>query len=606
MSPVLFSSKLSIQRTVSLMMNVKLVGECFYETSDRNANSREVQKQLLAKTKQAPPPTGNPGRQIVFYETEFPMQNVLTVVLFLLCLNAPAWSQTEIVVDVSQADHVIAPEIYGHFAEHLGGCIYGGLWVGPDSNIPNENGYRKDVLEALKKLKVPVLRWPGGCFADDYHWRDGIGPREKRPTTLNIYWGGEETNAFGTHEFLNLCELLDCEAYVAGNVGSGTVEEMREWVEYMTSDSNSTLAQLRRKNGREKPWRIKYFGVGNENWGCGGNMTAGHYSNLYRQYATYVRNFSGNKITKVANGPSGRDVPFMDELVRKTHKHADAFSMHYYVLPNADWSKKGSALAFPESEWFSVMQQTYQVEDLIKDYIAILDKVDPDKRLDLYVDEWGTWYDRAPEAKQALYQQNTIRDAVSAALFFHIFHEHADRITMGNIAQVVNVLQAMILTREDKMLLTPTYHVFEMYKIHQGAKRIPLELKSPIYTCSTIKAPPATPSLKADASPDKKWTNQVAAISVSASLNADGTINVSLVNTSPTESHEIKISFSGKNVKDTRGRVLNAKRMDAHNTFEQPETVEPRPISDLSSAGNLIQLTVPPASVSTLTVSLAD
>lgn len=530
----------------------------------------------------------------------------ITFLLLLSCIGTSSgYAQTKILVDASKADVVIEPEIYGHFAEHLGGCIYGGLWVGPDSDIPNVRGYRQDVFEALRKLKVPVLRWPGGCFADDYHWRDGIGPRDKRPKTLNIYWGGAETNAFGTHEFLNLCELLGCEAYVAGNVGSGTVEEMREWVEYMTSDSESTLARLRRKNGREKPWRVKYFGVGNENWGCGGNMTAEYYSNLYRRYATYVRNFSGNQITKVANGPSGRDVPFMDTLIRGAYEYADAFSMHYYVLPNTDWKKKGPALDFPESEWFSVMQQTHQVEHLIKDYIAILDEVDPEKRLDLYVDEWGTWYDRASDVPSALYQQNTIRDAVSAALFFHIFHDHADRITMANIAQIVNVLQAMILTREDRMLLTPTYHVFEMYKIHQGGRRIPLKLNSPAYTCESAKPPPAEPSesYKADASPSEAWTNGIDALSVSASVAKDESINISLVNTSPTESHSVEIKFAGSARKDIRGRLLHAKRMDAHNTFDQPDTVQPRPIQTLKSTGNTIQLTLPPASVSTLTAT---
>ncbi|TWT54856.1 Intracellular exo-alpha-L-arabinofuranosidase 2 [Rubripirellula amarantea] len=529
--------------------------------------------------------------------------------LLLGCLSfltaTPALCQIKITVDPSQTDHTIAPEIYGQFAEHLGGCIYGGLWVGPESNLPNVRGYRKDVLEALKQLKVPVLRWPGGCFADDYHWRDGIGQRDQRPRTLNIYWGGEETNAFGTHEFLDLCELLDCEAYVAGNVGSGTVEEMREWVEYMTSDSQSELAQLRRKNGREKPWRVKYFGVGNENWGCGGNMTAEYYSDLYRRYATYVRDFSGNRITKVANGPSGRDLPFMKTLVGNAHEHADAFSMHYYVLPNSDWNVKGSALNFPESEWFSVMQQTYQVKELIEDYIAILDESDPDKRLDLYVDEWGTWYDPGTDTPSALYQQNSIRDAVSAALFLHIFHEHADRITMGNIAQVVNVLQAMILTRDDEILLTPTYHVFEMYKVHQGSSHIPLTFESPIYTCDSAEAPPLNPpsSFKADAQPGKPWINSIDAVSASASLATDGTITVSLVNTSPTDAYPVEITYAGNSLDHVNGRVLRSDRLDGHNTFDTPDAVQPRSISNLKTVGNTVQFLLPPASVSTVSAT---
>ena len=537
-------------------------------------------------------------------ENAVPNILLLLTLPLLICAASKGWAQTKIVIDPSRADFVIEPEVYGQFAEHLGGCIYGGLWVGPDSKIPNVRGYRKDVLVALQELDVPVLRWPGGCFADDYHWRDGIGPRDQRPKTLNIYWGGGETNAFGTHEFLDLCELLGCEAYVAGNVGSGTVEEMREWVEYMTSDSNSTLAQLRRRNGREKPWRVKYFGVGNENWGCGGNMTAEYYSNLYRRYSTYVRNFSGNDIVKVANGPSGRDVPFMDILVRNTHAHADAFSMHYYVLPSSDWKSKGAALGFPESQWFSVIQQTYEVEDLIEDYISILDKVDPEQRLDLLVDEWGTWYDRAADAKSALYQQNTIRDAVSAALFFHIFHEHGDRITMGNIAQVVNVLQAMILTRGDRMLLTPTYHVFEMYRVHQGARHIPLDFKSPTYSSSTAQPPPTNPpkSYKQDARPDEPWTRQVAAISATASVAKDGTTHVSLVNTSPTESLPVELSIEGES-RTFRGRSLTANKLDAHNTFDKPDTVKPRPLTDWDAEGNILRLTLPPASVSVISAA---
>ena len=529
----------------------------------------------------------------------------LTFLLLFWVLGSVAHSQTEIEIDSSLANEVIEPEIYGQFAEHLGGCVYGGLWVGPDSDIPNLRGYRKDVLEALKNLKVPVLRWPGGCFADDYHWRDGIGPREGRPKTLNIHWGNVvDDNSFGTHEFLDLCELLGSEAYVAGNVGSGTVEEMREWVEYMTSDSNSALAHLRQKNGREMPWRVKFFGVGNENWGCGGNMTAQYYSDLYRRYATYVRDFSGNRITKVANGPSGRDIPFMDTLVRNAHEHADAFSMHYYVLPTYDWSNKGPALEFPEAEWFSVIQQSYQVEGLIDDYIAILDEVDPDNELALYVDEWGTWYDRAQDADSALYQQNTIRDAVSAALFLHAFHRHAERIKMGNIAQVVNVLQAMILTNDDRMLLTPTYHLFEMYNVHQGGRRIPLDFQSPLYTCSAAVSPPPEPAndFPDNVRPKVAWTNQVNAVSATASLAKDGMLHVSLVNVDPTHSQKVVLALRGKDIQTAKGRVLTSAQMDGHNTFDQPDVVRPQPISQLRVTNDKVEVALPARSVSVLSL----
>ncbi len=485
-------------------------------------------------------------------------------------------------IDINRTGATIAPEIYGQFAEHLGGCVYGGLWVGEDSDIPNQQGYRRDVLSALKKLRVPVLRWPGGCFADDYHWRDGIGPKNKRPRTINIYWGNvEDDNSFGTHEFLNLCELLECEAYVAGNVGSGSVEEMRQWVEYMTSDSNSTMAELRRANGRDKPWRVRYFGIGNENWGCGGNMTAEYYADLYRRYATYVRNFSGNRIVKIACGPSGRDVPWMDTVIREVQDHMHAISMHYYVLPTGDWSKKGAATGFQESEWFSVVRRSFAMEDLINEYEAILDEVDADKKLALYVDEWGTWYDAAPDSKSALFQQNTIRDAVSAAICLNIFHEHSDRIRMSNIAQVVNVLQAMILTDDKDMVLTPTYHVFEMYNVHQGAKHLPLKLAAPSYVLGD---------------------EQVPAVSLTASINEQGEVHVSIANTDPQREAELSFELKGMNAKTVTGRVLSGTAMDSRNDFGSPEVVTPASLNSISLRDQTVTVTVPSKSVSVLKI----
>jgi alpha-N-arabinofuranosidase len=356
---------------------------------------------------------------------------------------------------------------------------------------------------------------------------------------------------------------------------------MREWVEYLTSDSGSTLAQLRRSNGREKPWRVRYFGVGNENWGCGGNMTAEYYADLYRRYATYVRNFSGNQIVKVANGPSGRDMPFMDTLIRRAHRHMQAVSMHYYVLPTADWSAKGPALGFPESEWFSVVRQSYEVEELIDDYVAILDEVDPEKKIALYVDEWGTWYDRAPDAKSALYQQNTVRDAVSAAIFLNTFHDYSDRIRMTNIAQVANVLQAMLLTDNAEMLLTPTYHVFEMYNVHQNAKAVPIEYLSPQYTLGG---------------------QSVDALSLTASLSSDGSLNLSMVNSSPNRPGVITCILNGFEGRDATGRVLTGPSMDSHNTFVNKTEVSPRSLEGIQLEDNQLTVTLPPKSVSTIVV----
>src|SRR6478672_939193 len=360
----------------------------------------------------------------------------------------------------------IAPEIYGHFAEHLGRCIYEGFWVGEDSDIPNTKGIRNDVVEALKNLNIPVLRWPGGCFADEYHWRDGIGPRQQRPRRLNTNWGGVvETNAFGTHEFMDLAEQIGADPYISANVGSGTPQEMMEWMEYMTSDADTELANLRRRNGRDKPWRVPYVGVGNESWGCGGNMRPDYYADEYRRFSTFIKNYSGNRVTKIASGSNGEDYNWTEVLMSRATRNMDGLSMHYYTLPTGDWNKKGSATQFGEAEWRATLARTLRMEELVRKHSEIMDKYDPMKRVGLMVDEWGTWYDAEPGMPGSrLYQQNSLRDAVAAAINLNIFNQHADRVRMANIAQTVNVLQAVILTNGAKMILTPTYHVFEMFK----------------------------------------------------------------------------------------------------------------------------------------------
>lgn len=390
---------------------------------------------------------------------------------------------TEVIINTDIRKGRIDRNIYGHFAEHLGRCIYGGFWVGKDSEIPNINGIRKDVVEALKEIKIPVLRWPGGCFADEYHWKDGIGPYELRPKRVNVHWGGViENNHFGTHEFFELCELLGAEPYISGNVGSGTIQEMREWIEYITFDGESTLANLRAANGRKKPWKLRYFGIGNENWGCGGNMRPEYYADLYRRYSTYVRDFSGNKIFKIACGANVDDYNWTEVLMREAGRFMDGLSLHYYTIPGDFWLGKGSATNFDEGEWFITLKKALRIDELITRHSVIMDRYDPEKRVALVVDEWGTWYDVEPGTNPAfLYQQNTIRDALVAAIHFNIFHKHCDRVRMANIAQTINVLQAVIHTEGSKMVLTPTYHVFNMYKVHQDAELLDLNIKSPGY-----------------------------------------------------------------------------------------------------------------------------
>lgn len=519
----------------------------------------------------------------------------LTFTAIVLCLTATVWSATSIIVDRQESNKMIvqahqgkdriAPEIYGHFAEHLGRCVYEGFWVGEDSDIPNVRGIRTDVVEALKKMKVPVLRWPGGCFADEYHWKEGVGPLKERGKMINSHWGRVvDDNAFGTHEFLDLCEMLGCEAYVAGNMGSGTVEEMQDWVEYMTSDKDTDMANWRRRNGREKPWKVRYFGVGNENWGCGGNMTPEYYADLYRRFQTYVRSYSGNQIVKVACGPGGPDLHWTEVVMEKVARQTDAIGLHYYVRASGDWgpNSKGSATQFDETEWIVLMKNSLSVDGAIVNNLEIMDRFDPRKRVALYVDEWGTWWNVEPGTNPGfLYQQNTLRDAVSAGIFLNIFNTHCDRIKMGNIAQINNVLQAMILTRGKEMILTPTYHVFEMFNVHQGATLLPSELFCHAY---------------------EHAGQQVPTLVSSCSQDSAGTVHISICNLDPNRDAKLQCQLEGMIPAQVSGCVLTADTMNAMNSFDRPEAVKPTLFSAAFVEDEIVNATIPAKSVVVLAV----
>ncbi len=477
---------------------------------------------------------------------------------------------------------VIDRNIYGHFSEHLGRCIYGGLWVGEDSPIPNTRGIRNDVAGALKRMGIPVLRWPGGCFADEYHWMDGIGPRPARKRMVNTHWGGvTEDNSFGTHEFMELCKQLDCEPYICGNVGSGTVREMQEWVEYITFGGVSPMADLRRKHGRQEPWGLKYFGVGNENWGCGGNMRPEYYADLFRRYSTYVRNFGDNKIFRIACGPSDRDYNWTEVLMREAGRFMDGLSLHYYTIPTGEWKHKGSATVYEENEWFSTMKRALVMDEFVTKHSAVMDKHDPERRVALVVDEWGTWFDVEPGTNPGfLYQQSTMRDALVAGLTLNIFNAHSERVRMANIAQTVNVLQAVVLTEGDKMLLTPTYHVFEMYRAHQDARMLPAELTCPEYAYGGESVP---------------------GISASASVDAAGAVHVTACNLNPSRAETLDCALAGFAPKAVTGRVLTSGSMGAHNTFDAPDTVRPAAIQAQTVPGGFTAV-LPPMSVAVFEV----
>ncbi|PWD51808.1 alpha-N-arabinofuranosidase [Serinibacter arcticus] len=501
------------------------------------------------------------------------------------------------IINLDLPGATISRHVYGHFAEHLGRCIYGGFWVGEDSEIPNEGGIRLDVVEALKALSIPNLRWPGGCFADDYHWRDGIGPREDRPRMVNSHWGDVvEDNSFGTHEFMQLCEMLGADPYVNGNVGSGTVQEMSEWVEYLTRGDESPMATLRRANGRDEPWRVPFFGIGNEAWGCGGNMTADSYAALARQYGTYVRNHGDNVVYKIAAGANVDDYRWTETLMKElnclgcTRQPAGFFqglSLHYYTHSGA-WETKGSATDFDTDDYYATMRNARRIEELVAGHAAVMDCYDPQRRVGLVVDEWGTWFDVEPGTNPGfLYQQNTLRDALVASVHFDVFHAFADRISMANIAQTVNVLQAMVLTDPDTgaLVLTPSYHVFAMNVGHHDASTLAVSLKGELPTREVAGG-------------------ELSLVSASASTT-DTSALVSLSNLDAGHARTIVLDLRGRDVTEFSARVLTAPTLQTHNTPQAPDAVAPAAHDGVRAHARGLEVDLPAHSYVTVSLALA-
>ncbi|WP_341995610.1 alpha-N-arabinofuranosidase [Microbacterium sp. LWH7-1.2] len=500
------------------------------------------------------------------------------------------------VVDLDVPGPVISRHLYGHFAEHLGRCIYGGFYVGEDSDVPNERGIRLDVVEALKRIGIPNLRWPGGCFADEYHWRDGIGPKESRPRMVNTHWGDiVENNHFGTHEFMDLCEMLGADAYVSGNVGSGSVQEMSDWVEYLTRDGDSPMASLRRANGRDEPWKVPFWGIGNEAWGCGGNFTAPQFAAEARRYATFCRDHGGNKLYRIAAGASDDDVTWTTALMEALNclgcQHDpknifQAISFHYYTVAGT-WEHKGSATSFSTEDYYATMSKAQDIERVISTHARIMDAYDPGKKVGLVLDEWGTWWDVEEGTNPGfLYQQNTVRDALVAAVHFDAFHRNADRLAMANIAQTVNVLQAMLLTDAETgaLVLTPTYHVFEMNRGHHDA------------TSLAVHVLDAPDSREADGRP-------LQVVSASASTK-DSTALLSLSNLDAEASLTIDVDLRGRAVTTAVARVLAGDSAAAHNTAERPDAVAPVALDTELREGTL-RVTLPAHSFATVALQLA-
>ena len=498
-------------------------------------------------------------------------KKIFSAFIALACAaTAMAADNVKATVHADKAGAKINREIYGQFSEHLGTCIYGGLWVGEGSQIPNINGYRKDVFEALKALKVPVLRWPGGCFADDYHWMDGIGPKNQRPSLRNNNWGGTiEDNSFGTHEFLNLCEMLGCEPYISGNVGSGTVKEMAQWVEYMTSDGDTPMARLRRQNGREKAWQVKYFGIGNEAWGCGGNMTPEYYSDEFRKFNTYLRDYTGNKLYRIGSGASDYDYKWTEVLMDKIGNRMQGVSLHYYTCTGWD-GPKGSATKFDNDQYYWALGKCLEIEEVIKKHKAIMDEKDPEGKVGLLVDEWGTWWDEEPGTISGhLYQQNALRDA-----------------------------QSMILTDQEgtgHMVLTPTYHVFEMYTPFQEATYLPIDLESE--TMQVSKA-----YFKEKEGAKDAGYRPCPMLSASAAKTTDGSIVLAVTNVSLDKAQTIDFALEGYAAKTVSGRILTSKNVADFNDFQHPNVVAPAEFKDAKLNKGVLTVKIPAKSIIVLNI----
>jgi alpha-L-arabinofuranosidase len=504
---------------------------------------------------------------------------LMTLVIILSAISVHAQNETRITIHTVDPKVQISKHIYGHFAEHLGHCVYGGFYVGEDNTkIPNVAGVRTDVIDALKKLKIPNLRWPGGCFADTYHWKDGIGPKDKRPSMVNTWWGGvTENNSFGTHDFLNMCELIGAEPYLAGNVGSGTVQELSEWVQYVSFDGMSPMSGLRKQNGRDKAWKVRFWGVGNEAWGCGGNMKVDYYANIYRQYATFMSDYgNAGGLFRIASGANGSDYNWTEVLMREIpHSMLEGVALHHYSV--IDWNNKGPATNFSEEQYFQTMKSAWKMEELVTRHSTIMDKYDPSKRVALVVDEWGGWYNVEPGTNPGfLYQQNTIRDALIAGVTLNVFNNHADRVRVANLAQTINVLQAVILTNEEKMLLTPTYHVMEMYNVHQDALLLPVTIASKDYVLGNDKLP---------------------AVTVSASRNKDGVTHVTLTNIDSKNKQTISMETFGAKYKAVSGRILTSTKLQDFNSFESPDKIRPVDFKGASIKNDVLKVELPPFSV---------
>lgn len=485
-------------------------------------------------------------------------------------------------VATGRSGPVISRYIFSQFAEHIGTGIYGGLWVGPESPIPNTRGMRNDVISALRDLKVPLVRWPGGCFADLYHWRDGIGPQADRRARTNSHWGGiKEPNSFGTHEFMDFVELIGSEAYINGNVGTATPAETADWIEYLTA-TNGVLAEERARNGRNEPWRVHFWGIGNELWGCGGRMRAEYAADLTRQYSQFIKVPTGTRPILIAAGPDAADYEWTDTMMRIAGDRIDALALHYYTIPDRKGAF-GSGTDFDEATYARTLSKTLFMDELVAKHGAIMDKYDPEKRVNLAIDEWGILTNIIPgHGERSLFMQNSLRDALLASLNFNIFIKHADRVRLTAIAQMINVAQSMILTKGSAMVLTPTYHAFEMYTPFQDAVALPVSIDTPVYSKG-------------------EWT--MPAVSMVAARDNSGAVHLALTNVDPNRPVQLSVSIGSVKPAPVSGRILtSAAGITAHNDFGRADVVTPRTFTGARLVDGKLNVLLPKHSLVVLTL----
>jgi alpha-N-arabinofuranosidase len=494
----------------------------------------------------------------------------------------------------------IAPEIYGHFVEHLGGVVYDGVWVGERSRVPNIGGVRRALVEALRAVRPAVVRWPGGCFADSYDWHDGIGPRNQRPRRTN-FWADEEhfrsigvvparfdPNEFGTQEFVRFCRLVGAQPYLAVNLRSGGPRSFDEWVEFCNSPAGSTtLADLRAAGGDAEPYGVRYWGIGNESWGCGGNFAPEEYAEEYRRFVAWVPDY-GVHPRFIGAGPGSGDVEWTRRFFEALDGRGDlghmwGWGLHHYSGPPA-----GDAIRFDTPDWYGLLARADDMESLITRHWQIMGQRDRNRRVKLVVDEWGAWYPMTTnvDPTHLFGQQSTMRDAVLVGLTLDTFNRHADKVAMANVAQLINCLQSLFLASGDRFVLTPAYHVFAMYAAHQGAQSL-----------RTVVGAPAV-----------RWTAAQNEAHTMRGLNGSAsrqgsTLTLTVTNPDIAQAADVEIAVRGGAVRLVRATTLTSRDVHDHNTFEAPSTVAPT-VADVTAAASPLVVHVPAASVTRYELTL--